>query len=252
MGERARARLAATWCLAGGLLAVGALLHGLGAPTARAHLGHVVSRAERYLKLDASEEDTRLVVSLMLGPEEGERVLTAADADGDRQVTPAEAERYLAEWAEALREELPVEIDGEPVPLSWSDGWLDPIGGVRRVPLTVEMVARLPTGGREHVVVFEDRMARRESFDRTDVVFRGRDGAELLACGPQAVPVDCTEPEIGLVRGGAQPSTFGARIRYPRRPEPIGPLLPAALLAALATVVGLLAAARLRRRRGTT
>ena len=50
---------------------------------AEAHLGHTITRAERYLKIDASESDTRIVVSLTLGAEEGQRLLESADANQD-------------------------------------------------------------------------------------------------------------------------------------------------------------------------
>lgn len=214
---------------------------------ARAHLGHVILRGERYLKLDASDEDTRLVVSLMLGPQEGERVLDAADTDGDGEVTRPEADAYLAQWGEGLREEVPIELDAEPLEdPRWTDAWLEPIGRVRRVGLTVEMVAHIPTGRREHTIAYEDHMVRRETFDRTDVAFQAHDGAELLACGPGDAPADCNEPEIALVRGAAAPTRFTARIRYPRRTDrpTIAPIAAAAALAAAAA-----AAFALRKRR---
>ncbi|AKF05565.1 hypothetical protein [Sandaracinus amylolyticus] len=236
---RERRRLAIAVALIGGAIAI--------ARPARAHLGHVILRAERYLKLDATEGDTRLVVSLMLGAEEGERVLAAADANGDHEVTRDEADRYLAQWGEGLRTEVPVELDGAPVELAWTDGWLDPIGRVREVPLTVEMVAHLPTDAREHHVVFEDRMVRRETFDRTDVAFRAHDGAEMIACGPERDPARCDEDELGIVRGGAQPTTFGARVRYPTRSESRMPLV--ALAVGLVALVAGLIAFFVRRRR---
>jgi len=207
----------------------------------RAHLGHVILRAERYLKLDASEEDTRLVVSLMLGPEEGERVLDAADGDDDGEVTRAEADAYLAQWGAGLRDEVPIELDGTRIEPEWTDAWLDPIGRVRRVGLTVEMVAHVPTDAREHRIAYEDRMVRRETFDRTDVAFQAHDGAELLACGPGGEPVDCSEPELAIVRGGQAPERFTAVVRYPDRSErlPLRPIAAgaAALLAAIAALL---------------
>ncbi|MDQ3032603.1 MAG: hypothetical protein M3Y87_09320 [Myxococcota bacterium] len=210
MGERRRGALAAAVLLTIALA--------LSAP-ARAHVGHVISRAERYLKLDATERDTRVVVSLMLGADEGERVLAAADADGDREVTRSEADAYLAQWGEGLRDELPITIDGERVALTWTDGWLDPIGRVRPIGLTIEMVAHLPVEAREHAIVLEDRMVRREIFDRTDVAFRAHDGAELVACGATPDPAGCETPDLAFAGDGAQPSTYGARVRYPGRAD---------------------------------
>lgn len=203
-------------------LAAAAILIGIASALApeiaRAHIGHVIRRAERYLKIDASEDDTRLVVSLMLGPEEGERVLEAADADRDRQVSRAEADAYLALWGEGLREELPVTVDGDRAEVRWSDGWLEPIGPVRRVGLTVEMVAHLALEEREHAIAFEDRMVRRETFDRTDIAFQEHDGAELLVCGAEdEAPTDCADRERVIVPAGAQPTRFVARVLFPGR-----------------------------------
>lgn len=187
------------------------------AGVARAHLGHVILRAERYLKLDASEADTRLVVSLTLGPSEGERILAAADANGDRNVTSAEADAYLAQWAEGLRTDVPIEIDGAPFAATWTEGYLDPIGAVGPTPLTVEITAHLPVMGREHEIRFRDHM-RREVFDRTDVAFRAHDGAELLASGAGESASEPT-PDLGFVRGDAGADAFTARVRYPARSD---------------------------------
>lgn len=240
MGERRRGALAAA------LVLTIALAISVPAP-ARAHVGHVILRAERYLKLDATERDTRIVVSLMLGDEEGERVLEGADADGDREVTRAEADSYLAEWGAGLREELPVTIDGARVPLEWTDGWLDPIGRVRPVGLTIEMVAHLPVDGREHAILFEDRMVRRETFDRTDVAFRAHDGAELAACGTTSDPADCREPDLAVVRGDTPPSVYAARVRYANRSAIA--VDPRTLVMAVLIVLGALFGVVLRRRR---
>lgn len=218
------------------------------ASSARAHVGHVILRAERYLKLDATDADTRLVVSLMLGEDEGRRVLEAADADRDREVSRAEAEAYLAEWADGLRDELPVSIDGEPVRVEWTDGWIDPIGRVRGATLTIELVAHLPSSEREHAIGFEDRMVRRETFDRTDVAFRAHEGAELVTCGVAPDPEGCS-PDLATVRGGAQPDRFVAHVRYPTRSSTPSWAVGAGAAAAIAiAVLSTLAITRRRRR----
>lgn len=178
------------------------------AAPAAAHLGHVVLSAERYLKIDVSAAEARLVVSLTLGPEEGRRVLEAADADGDRTVTRAEADAYMAEWGAGLEVDLPVHIDGSPVEVRWGEPYLDPVGQVRPVPVNVEMVAHIPLEGGRHTVSVVDRM-RREVFDRTDVAFRARDGAELVASGMTAEP---TAPVPALAYGPDLPSPDGAPI----------------------------------------
>lgn len=188
----------------------------LSATAARAHIGHTITRAERYLKLDATEADTRFVVSLTLGPAEGRNVLGEADADHDGEVDEAEMTGYLANWAEGLRTELPIEVDGAPLEVTWTDGWMDPIGAVRAVPVTVEMVAHLPVTGREHRIVVRDQMVRREVFDRTDVAFRAHDGAELVHAGPEAEPPDVVE-DAAFLTGGAALDVMVADVRYPSR-----------------------------------
>lgn len=220
---------------------------------ADAHLGHVILRAERYLKLDASDEDTRLVVSLTLGASEGARVLAAADADGDHEVTQAESDAYLAQWADGLRTDVPVEIDGSPVPVTWTEGYMEPIGPVAPTALTVEITAHLPVTAREHLIRFRDHM-RREVFDRTDVAFRAHDGAELIASGegesPTGVQNDLAfgSESGGGAPGGPPPDVMTARVRYPRRSEAPAAGVVALPIAVLALVGASLVAWRRRRR----
>ncbi len=159
------------------------------APAARAHVGHVVIRATRYLKIEAAADHVRVVVSLSLGEAEGRRIMVDADTDGDNELTQSEADAYVQRWAEGLRHELPLAVDGEDVELSWDEGhYFDPIGSVRAVPTAIEVVARWPLTGGEHALALRDEMVRPETFERTDVAFRVRDGAELLASGIGAAP----------------------------------------------------------------
>ncbi len=170
------------------------------------------------MKLDASEADTRLVVSLTLGPSEGRRLLSEADADGDGVVSEREATTFLDAWGAGLREELPVEVDGARVPLEFTDPFLDPVGRVSAVPVTVEMVAHLPITEREALIVVHDRMVRREIFERTDVLFRGHDGAEIRASGfgesPRRRELDLA---FGPSVGRGSPEALSASVRYPNR-----------------------------------
>jgi hypothetical protein len=217
------------------------------APTAaEAHLGHVILRAERYLKLDASESDTRLVVSLTLGPDEGARVLAAADANGDHDVSQAEADAYLAQWGEGLRTDVPIEIDGEAIDATWTEGYLEPIGPVAATPLTVEITAHLPVTQREHVIRFRDHM-RREVFDRTDVAFRAHDGAELVSCGGGEDPQGVLNDLSFTADGTDAPDVLTAHVRYPSRSasSPLTVAVPVAIVVVLA--VGLVVWRRRRR-----
>ncbi len=226
-------------------LVLGALASGLVAMTAEAHLGHVILRAERYLKLDATETDTRLVVSLTLGPSEGARVLGAADANGDHDVSQAEGDAYLAQWGDGLRTDLPVEIDGAPVEVSWVEGYMEPLGPVAPTALTVEITAHLPVTHRDHVIRFRDHM-RREVFDRTDVAFRAHDGAELVTCGPGEEPPG-TENDFGFTNQGDAPDVLTAHVRYPSRND-VDPLRIALPIGGVALVVGGLVIWRRRRK----
>ena len=187
---------------------------------ASAHLGHTITTGERYLKLDATEADTRVVVSLVLGADEGQRLLREADRDGDGVVSEPEAQGHLARWAAGLENELTLAIDGEPADTTWTDGWLEPVGPVGRRAVTVELVAHVPLEGPEHTVVLTDGMVGRERFDRTDVAFRARQGAMLMACGTEREPVGCATQDLGFVRGSALPTRYTARLRFPGRTLP--------------------------------
>lgn len=212
-----------------------------------AHLGHVILRAERYLKLDASDSDTRLVVSLTLGPEEGARILGAADTNGDQTVSAPESDAYLAQWGAGLVADVPVEIDGVAQVPEWTEGYMEPVGPVAPRALTVEITAHLPLTGQEHVVRFRDHM-RREVFERTDVAFRAHDGAELVVAGVGDAPLELTRDlAFGSGEAGA-PDTFTARLRFPRHDPPMT-VTPLALGAA--ALVGLGALVFVVRRRRT-
>ncbi|MAC28421.1 MAG: hypothetical protein CMH59_18390, partial [Myxococcales bacterium] len=218
----------------------------LGALPAAAHLGHVVTRAERYLKLDAEPEGVRLVVSLTLGPRETVRVMRAADADGDEVVTQAEADAYMAQWGEGLLEDLPVEVDGEPRAVAWGEPYFAPIGPVQAVNGAVEMVAHVPLAGGRHRVTLRDRM-RIETFDRTDVAFEAQPGATLVACGAGAEPEE-VEARFAYVERNA-PEQLTTIVEVPGAPEPAS-ALPYVLAGGAVLVLGLVGwLAVLRRRR---
>ena len=142
-------------------------------------------RAERYLKIEVVPTGARFVVSLNLGPPEMRTILERADGDSDGEVTQAEADAYMALWAEGLQTDLPVTIDGEAVTLEWGEAYFDPLGAVRPVIGTVEMVAHHPLDGGEHAIVLTDDM-RLESLERTDVRLTAEPPVEVLAAGPGA------------------------------------------------------------------
>lgn len=214
--------------------------------TAHAHLGHVVQRAERYLKVDATPGGARLVVSLTMGPQEMARISNAADANQDGHVTQAEADAYMAEWGAGLRTELPVTVDGQPVDLSWGQAFFDPIGELRPVGGTVEMVALVPLEGGEQRIVVTDGM-RQETFDRTDVAFSARDGAELVVAG---VGLDPREVAGRLTYGGVtevEVLTVVVRLPVVSAPEQRSYAMVGVVGAAVALAAGLLVAVWRRR-----
>lgn len=201
---------------------LGVLLSAFVSSTASAHVGHVILRAERYLKLDVGGRSVRLVVSLTLGPAEGERVLEAADTSGDGHVDEAESDAYLAQWAEGLREELPVRVGSSVVAVDYRDGYLDPLGQVRPTPVTVELVGHFELPGGEQTIRVEDRMVRREVFERTDVAFRARDGAVLIASGADEVPTEVTaELAYGPGLRPQQPVPLTAIVQTPAAPPAV-------------------------------
>lgn len=221
-----------------------------GAGTARAHLGHIVLRAERYLKLDAAPGHLRVVCSLMLAREEGERVLRPADVDHDGVLTQAEADAYLAAWAAGLAAELPLTIDGRPVALDWRDGVIAPLGLLGAESVTIELVGHVALPGGERALVLEDRMDPAK-YERTDVAFRARDGAELRAAGEGAAP---TAVDAELAYGPdwrpAGGRRLGARVRTPEDGPGLGDALPWLGGAALLALGGLIALAARGRARG--
>lgn len=183
-----------------------------GVAPAAAHLGHVVTRAERYLKIDAEPHGIRVVVSLTLGPEETFRILTDADTNEDGTVSDDEASVYMASWGEGLREDLPLEVDGERVEVLWGDAYLDPPGEVRAVPGAVEMVARISLDGGEHRIVLRDGM-RRETFDRTDVAFTAQPGGEVLRAGAGPNPPEAATHLAFDAGTEVTPETFVVELR---------------------------------------
>lgn len=220
----------------------------LPAAEVHAHLGHLVLRAERYVKLDAAPGELRVVVSLMLGPSETRRALEPADTDGDGSVSRAEADAYLVGWAAELQREVAVTVDGAPAEgIVWRDGVLEPIGPIAAQPLTVEMIAHIPMGGGEHTIRVHDTMDL-SRLERTDVAFHARDGATLLRSGLGEAPRDI-ERELSFGRDYAPVSgrVFTAGVRTPEEPTSPGWIVLIAV-GVLALVGGALAVVIRRRK----
>jgi hypothetical protein len=212
---------------------------------AHAHLGHVIGRAERYLKLDLSGNSARVVASLTLGEREGARVLAAADTDVSGDVSETERDAYLAQWGEGLRTELPVQVDGAPLALTWGEPYMEPIGPVRPAAVSVELVARFELSGGRQTIRIEDRALRREVYDRTDVACRLRDGAMLIASGIGEAPSEPT-PELAYAPDLSAP-VLTAIVETPAR-SPEVPWMAVAVAGGLA-LAGLVVALVVRKRK---
>ena len=104
--------------------------------------------------------------------------------------TRPERDAYLAEWGRGLREELVVQVGGEPVPVAFTDAYLQPTGEVVAADGAVEIVGHfvIPGGGEAPVTIQVRDGMRVEIFDRTDFTFRARDGATLQATGLGSAP----------------------------------------------------------------
>lgn len=208
---------------------------------AQAHLGHVVQQAERYIKLDVSGYQVRVVVSLSLGARETSRVMQQSDADRNGWVSPEERDAYMALWGDGLREELAVEVDGEPVDVLYGEAFMQPIGPVAAVDGAVEMVGVFLLDGGEHRITVRDNMPL-EPFDRTDLSFRTRDGATLLASGIGEGPTNAVE-HGSIHRDTPYPGTFSMHVRVPNRPRTIeerarGPLTLASVVLVVLGALG--------------
>lgn len=208
----------------------------------QAHLGHTVQQAERYLKLDVSGYQVRLVVSLTLGSRETARLMEQADRDRDGRVSPQERDDYMAQWGDGLRNELQVSVDGQAIDVTYGEAFMQPVGEIVATEGSVEMVGVFALDGGEQALLVEDHMPM-QGFERTDFSFRARDGAMLVASGVGSSPTESVE-HVSLHRGAPYPGAFSMRVRVPLRPlsfrERLTSLLPwgASGIAATMVVLG--------------
>ncbi|MFT5355316.1 MAG: hypothetical protein ACI9KE_002532, partial [Polyangiales bacterium] len=162
-------------------------------PHAEAHLGHVVLRAERYLKFDVEPAALRVVASLTLGPTEMARIMRDADTSGDGSIDGSEADAYMQTWGNGLAEELRIEVDGEAVAVVWGDAYFDPQGVIRSEAGSVEMVARVELDPGTHRIRLSDSMPT-EALDRSDIVIRTQPGGSVHDCSHGERSHDCESP----------------------------------------------------------
>lgn len=161
-----------------------------GASVAAAHQGHPILRAERTIKLEADgHEGVRMVVTVNYGVEEMLRVARNADADGDGSLDRREIEDTMLEWAETLRRELPVRLDGSFARVRYVRPFFEPTGRIEMRPGTLEMTGMINVGAGRHQIFVTDDMPG-DAFDRTDVMFTASNDAQLLASGPTERPTE--------------------------------------------------------------
>lgn len=192
-------------------------------PVARAHLGHLTLRAERYLKLDVQASAVRVVMSLQLEGEEALRARDHVDADDDGTMTQAEVAAALDAWRGQLRRELALSIDGRPARATWDEGVIVPLGPVRPVSTTLELVTRVPLPGAAERVRIELRDALTfAGLQSTELRLEPGDGVrfELADVAPgRNVSRRMTLAELAP---NARPRTIVVVARRPRPAAPPG------------------------------
>lgn len=152
------------------------------------------------MKLEATANELRIVVSLSLGQEAGFRLLAQADADHDANVTDNEVTAAVTAWRTALETELTANVDGLGAPIRWEQGYLSERGAVRRTPLVLEAVGHLALEPGVRRIDLVDAMQLGD-VDRTDVAFRARDGVRILSSGPVSRSGGLTVGELAIGSG---------------------------------------------------
>jgi hypothetical protein len=154
------------WILTGAL--------GVVSGRAFAHAGHGENHSARYLKLDASEQDTRLVVSLALSERDGRELFVRGDLDGNSRLDPPEVAALLVQVESTLVPK--VSVDGSNVTPAWRERTMAPAGGAYEFPAAIEFVGHLSLRQREHRIELRDA---EPLYALTDVALRAHDGAEV-------------------------------------------------------------------------
>ncbi|MCC7538545.1 MAG: hypothetical protein IT379_20140 [Deltaproteobacteria bacterium] len=254
MVDRARRLVIAVLATAA---ALGTMAEGaLGPVVARAHLGHLSLRAERYLKLDVRNDTVRAVMSLQLEGAESLRAREHVDADHDGTMTAREVQDALGQWRAQLRRELAFTVGGRPAAARWDEGVIVPIGPVRTTSTTIELVTRvaLPAGERVRIEL------------RDALTFAGLQSTELRLEPNDGIRFEVADvaPGTGVVRrmtlpevaSTARPRTIvvvARRAETPARrggePAPWSPLRSVLVFLGLVAAAGVVAGIVMVRRR---
>ncbi len=144
-------------------LALAALAAGLAAPAlVSAHPAPSADANNRYVKITPMLDRVRLAYTIYIGEEPGNVVRAALDRDGDWALSEAETATWTQTLAETVRGALALRLDGEDVPVTWSQ--VVPGLGSARVDggaFAVDLVAWActPGAGRRHELDLVDRHA---------------------------------------------------------------------------------------------
>jgi hypothetical protein len=134
----------------------------MAASTAIGHVAPSETTNNRYLTLAPLGDRLRLVYTVYMGEEPGRRARARIDRNRDGQVGEGEAEAFGAQLGAEVASRLDIEIDGQPVPVSWSSidvGMADRAtnGGSFAVDLVAWLCYEQPRDRIAHSFLFRDQ-----------------------------------------------------------------------------------------------
>jgi hypothetical protein len=88
---------------------------------AHAHVAPSEDTNNRYVKVTPMADRVRLAYTILIGQAPGRIARQQLDADRDRVVSEAEADAWAQELGARVLAELSLTLDGEAVPLAWSE-----------------------------------------------------------------------------------------------------------------------------------
>jgi hypothetical protein len=88
---------------------------------AAAHVAPSEDTNNRYVKLTPMADRVRIAYTILVGQAPGRMTRQRLDRDRDRVVSEAEADAWAQDLARQVLAELALSLDGQPVPLAWSE-----------------------------------------------------------------------------------------------------------------------------------
>jgi hypothetical protein len=126
---------------------------------AQAHVAPSEDTNYRYVKLTPMADRVRIAYTILIGQSPGRIARQVLDADRDRVVSEAEADGWAQDLGAKVLAELSLTLDGEPVPLAWSEvvaGMDDRSVGAGAFSLDLIAWACLPGPAARHEVELVD------------------------------------------------------------------------------------------------